>query len=66
MLIPQRRSVMLDARLRRELDSTSMLGDDEVMICSLVDSIIAILASPVSESAQVLLQRYLSDNGKQA
>jgi AcrR family transcriptional regulator len=46
------------ARMRRELESTNLLADDEVMICILVDSIVAILASPVSEHAQVLLQKY--------
>lgn len=46
------------ARARRELDPNNPLADDELMVCILIDSIVAMLTSATSKPAQLLLKRY--------
>jgi hypothetical protein len=46
------------ARMREKLDSSNPLVNDELMLCILVDSIVAVLDSPVSVPAQRLLHEH--------
>lgn len=52
------------ARMRNEVETTNPLADDELMVCILIDSIVAMLGSPASEPAQALLQRHAKGTGE--